>query len=198
MMLVVVSSEAALPAGNGVVLPIPLHVADTHQLQTVLNVATQLNHLMEQSRLSLAAVTDEHGAIYLPNASAQLVAADSLCFNDCSWLPDQSDMAFAHNLIPYQIAKRLGVNTKRQVGSCLLLYSIPSLPPYTEAHTITFRYTAEGKSEMQRTIKSIPFYCGWKYIMNIEIIRDFQGVEEVFSPAVMLPPVCTCHHYWKL
>jgi len=85
------------------------------ELQIVLNLATILNHTMEQKKLPVADLEAEHGRVYLPDATNHMREAHTLCFNDCSWLPDQKDMEFAHQLIPYKIAKTLGVNTKRQV-----------------------------------------------------------------------------------
>ena len=70
---------------------------------------------MNKQQLAISAVVAEHGPVYLANAANKMVDAASLCFNDCNWLPDDKNMDFAHNLIPYQIAKSLGVNTKRQV-----------------------------------------------------------------------------------
>lgn len=83
----------------------------------MLNIATLLHHMMSKNQQSITDVVGNHGPVYLANAANRMVDAATLCFNDCNWLPDEQNMEFAHNLIPYQIAKSLGVNTKRQVGT---------------------------------------------------------------------------------
>ena len=92
-----------------------LFILGNRDLQTLLNLATLLHHSMEKNQMNITEVISDHGAIYLANANNRIVDAATLCFNDCNWLPDTQNMEFAHNLVPYQIAKRLGVNTKRQV-----------------------------------------------------------------------------------
>lgn len=90
----------------------------------MLNIATLLHHSLSKKNMQVAEVISEDSAIYLPNISCKLVNAATLCFNDCNWLPDDGSMEFAHDLIPYQIARSLGVNTKRQVSNSCLNYVI--------------------------------------------------------------------------
>ncbi|CAH1796047.1 unnamed protein product [Owenia fusiformis] len=92
------------------------YALEKDDLKLALRLCMLLNECMIESRLKITEVIEQLGTVYIPDARGILHSSKILCYNDpeSHWLPEDDEMKFSHQRIPYEMSKQLGVNTKRQ------------------------------------------------------------------------------------
>lgn len=102
------------------------------ELDVSLNLATLFYDVL---RSPTSAVSQDEGKTattasvkcpaYLPDTNCILRIASTLCFNDCEWLQYGVSTLFVNDRVPPEIARRLGVRTKRQDTALKISRGIP-------------------------------------------------------------------------
>ncbi|XP_076358830.1 sacsin-like [Tachypleus tridentatus] len=63
--------------------------------------------------------------LHLPNSAGYLMPVETLCRNDCDWLMDKRDLNILHPSFSVEVAKKLGIQSKREYDLKNHLYFLP-------------------------------------------------------------------------
>lgn len=139
-------------------------VLQARDLELSLRAVALLNGSMKRENKTAKEVEEEHGTIYVPNVAGVLQPASVLCYNDCPWLQNTGNTNFTHPDITYQVAKLLGVKTKRQEAL------------QKHAHGIPFGQKERLSNSLKRILNSYP--CDHEILKElIQNADDSQATE---------------------
>ena len=121
---------------------------NSEHLGKAISLVHDLDECMSTGQINVKQVCQQYGTIYIPDSHGILQDSTTLCYNDCSWLPDSNQAKFTHPGITQISSQHLGVKTQRQ----------QALTPHS--HGIPFGQKEDLVDSLKRILHSYPLDSG--------------------------------------
>ena len=84
------------------------------RLQVAVHLADQLGETLKASEIDPSEVKQKWGTVFLPDSKGVMRPVPDLCVKDCPWMPDEPDVHFVSDRIPWRTCDQMGVKTRRE------------------------------------------------------------------------------------
>ena len=83
-------------------------------LQVAIHLAVQLGDTLKGSKVHPSEVQGKCGTVYFPDSKGVMRPVSDLCIRNCPWIPDDPNVLYVNDKIPWPVCSQVGVKTRRE------------------------------------------------------------------------------------